>query len=120
MQLDLLWIEIIVKGATGGLLLLFPRTLARVLGLPAVTETFWPRLLGATLLGLAAATFLEGQAAKSGLGLAGHVAINFSAVLALIGLLIMGKAGKAARGRFLLVATALALSVLALIELAYV
>jgi hypothetical protein len=113
MVLQLLWLELIVKAVTGGLLVLFPRTLARILGLPAAVETFWPRLLGAT--------FVEGQlTAGKGLGLAGHVAINLAAVLAILGLLIMGRAGSTRRGRIILTLAAAALTVLALVELAYV
>ena len=120
MLLQLLWIEMVVKAVAGGLLALFPRTLARVLGLPAPVETLWPRLLGATLLGLAAATFLEMHlAAKNGLGLAGHVALNFSAALMIVALLILGKAGGVRRGRVLLGLAAAGLIVLALVELAY-
>jgi hypothetical protein len=121
MQTELLWLEAVLKLAAGGLLLLFPRTLARALGLPPVGETFWPRMLGAIVLGLAAATVLEGHTAgRNGLGLAGHVAINLSVALAIVALLILGRAGTAKRGRFLLAVTAIGLAVLALFELAYV
>ncbi len=117
---QLLWIETILKAATGGLLVLFPRTLARILGLAPVAETFWPRLFGAMLLGLAAATFLEGQvAARNGLGLTGQIAVNMAVVLAIFAMLIMGKAGGARRGRILLGLIAAALTVLALVELAW-
>jgi hypothetical protein len=117
---DLLWIELIAKGAAGALLALFPRTLARVLGLAPVGETLWPRLLGAALLGLAAATFLEGQLpARNGLGLAGHVAVNLAIVLAMLAALIMGKAAPARRGRLALALLAAVLVVLSLVEIAY-
>jgi hypothetical protein len=118
---DLMWIELVVKCVAGALLALFPRSLARVLGLPVPAETLWPRLLGAVLLGLGAATFLEGQlAARNGLGLAGHIAVNLAVVLALVSLLIMGKAGTLRRGRILLGIVAMGLIVLSLVELAWV
>ncbi|MEZ5855746.1 MAG: hypothetical protein R3D67_13745 [Hyphomicrobiaceae bacterium] len=120
MIVQLLWIEMAIKASVGVVLVLFPRTLARIFGLPTVTETFWPRLFGATLLGLAAATFLEDHlAAKNGLGLSGHIAINMAAVLAIFAMLIMGKVGGARRGRILLGLMAGALTVLALVELAW-
>jgi len=118
---DLLLVEVVLKAVSGGLLFLFPRTLARVLGLPPVTETFWPRLLGAVLISLGVATFLEVHLeAKSGLGLAGQVAVNIGTVLALVGLLIMGKAGSTRRGRALVGLVTIAITLLALIELAWI
>ena len=121
MARDLLWLEMVLKAVSGGLLLLFPRTLARLLGLPAVTETFWPRLLGGMLAGMAVATLLEGQlAARNGLGLAGHVAVNLAAVLVLLGLLVGGRAGVARRGRVFVGLAVAALTLLALVELAWV
>ena len=118
--LQLLWVEVAIKAAAGCLLLLFPRTLARALGLAPVGETLWPRLLGAALIGLAGATFIEGQfPGKSGLGLAGQVALNFATVLAIVGMLIMGKAAPTRRGRIFLGLIAAALTVLALVELAW-
>lgn len=121
MLMQLLTIEFVTKAVAGALLTAFPRTLARITGLPVVVETFWPRLLGALLLGLAAATFLEGQlAAHNGMGLAGHVASNLVCVLAIIVMLIMGKAAKLRRGRILLGLAAAALTVLTLFELAFV
>lgn len=120
MLLQLLWLETALKAAVGLLLAAFPRTLARVLGLPPVGETFWPRMLGASLLGLAAATILEGQiAARNGLGLSGHVAINLTSAIAIVGLLIMGRAGSSRRGRTLLWITAAGMTLLALVELAW-
>jgi len=121
MARDLLWLELVHKGALGVILVLFPRTFARILGLPAVTATFWPRLLGAMIIAMALATLAEGQlASKGGLGLTGHVIINFTAALALFGLLILGRAGTAKRGRFVVGLAGAALSVLALVELAWV
>ena len=52
---QLLWIEILSKGAVGVLLLVAPRILARALGLPPAAEPFWPRCFGGVLAGLAVA-----------------------------------------------------------------
>lgn len=121
MTRDLLSLELMLKAAAGVLLLLFPRTLPRLLGLPAVAETFWPRLLGGVLVGLAMATLLETQlAARNGLGLAGHVALNLAVGLTLLALLIVGKAGPSRWGRIVTGLAAIFLTVLALVELAWV
>ena len=120
MLLQLLWVEIGLKAGVGLVLVLFPRTLARVLGLPVVTETFWPRLLGATLLGLAVATVIETHLpGRNGLGLAGHIALNLIGALAIVSLLILGRAGTLRRGRVLLWIVAAAMALLALVELAW-
>lgn len=118
---QLLLIEMVVKGVAGGLLLLVPRTLARVLGLPSAAEPFWARLLGAMLLGLAGATFLEERlATQSGLGLGGHVVLNLTMALAIFGLIILGRAGGVRRGRVGLGLMAGLLVLLAMVELAWV
>lgn len=121
MARDLLWLELLLKGVSGALLLFFPRSLSRLLGLPPVTETFWPRLLGALLVAIAAATLLEEQLAqRNGLGLAGHVALNLGVALTLFSLLILGRAAPTRRGRVLVGGFAAALAVLALVELAWI
>lgn len=121
MTQHLLLIELATKGISGALLLLFPRTLARILGLPPVSETFWPRLLGAVLVSLAVAIVLEAQlASKSGLGLAGLVAINLVTALALTGLLIMDRTAKTRRGRAFIILFVVATTILALFELAWI
>jgi hypothetical protein len=118
---NLLFVEIVLKGIGGVLLLLFPRSLARVLGLPSVGDTFWPRLLGALLMGLGVATFLDMQlVARNGLGLAGLVAINLATMLAVIGMLIMGRAGPTRRGRAAVILAIAVLAILSLFELAWI
>lgn len=121
MASQLLLIEIFLKAVAGSLLLLFPRTLARLLGLAPATETFWPRLLGVTLIGLAGATLIQIRSAPgAGLGLGGHVALNLVTALALIALLILGRGAPAWRGRLILGLSALLLTGLGLFELAWV
>jgi hypothetical protein len=121
MARDLLWLELLLKGISGALLLFFPRTVARLFGLAPVAETFWPRLLGALLVSIAAATLLEEQLAqRNGLGLAGHIALNLGAALTLFSLLILGRAAPTRRGRLLVGAFAAALAVLSLVELAWI
>ena len=99
----LLGIDLLAKLACGVALLAVPRALARLAGLPAANEAFWPRLLGALLLGLAAAGFVELQLAPGkALGLIGSVAVNVTVAALLGALLILGKAGSTKRGRTIL------------------
>lgn len=117
---ELLLTEIVLKLSIGGLLALFPRTVAHLLGLHRVSETFWPRMCGALLLGLAAATALEQiGASQNGLGLAGHVVANLLGALMLFALLVLGRAAPTRRGRILVGLAAAFLSLLAMVELAW-
>lgn len=117
---ELLLTEIVLKLSVGALLALFPRTLAQVLGLHRGAETFWPRLVGVLLVGIAAATSLEQiGASQNGLGLAGHVVLNLLGALMLFALLVLGRAAPTRRGRILVGLTAALLSLLAMIELAW-
>ncbi len=78
---QLLWIETLLKFSAGLMLVLAPLATIKLLGLPPASTGFWPRLLGALLIGIAGALFLEGSVPGSrGLGLAGCLVINFSAV----------------------------------------
>ncbi len=91
---QLLWFETILKGSIGIILLLAPITLARIAGLPHGNTSLWPRLFGATLVGIAAAFAVEGYnqinepLIAKGIGLAGAVVINLTAILALLSVLI--------------------------------
>jgi NO-binding membrane sensor protein with MHYT domain len=118
MSEQLLWIEACLKLGTGLALVTTPRMLARLLGLPSADQPFWPRLLGALLVGLGIASLLEVRM-QGGLGLAGSVAVNLAGAAMIITLLILGRAGKTMRGRFLLWLTAAALVILGLVEIAY-
>ena len=117
MRQQLLWIETLLK-LTGGLVLaLMPRLSARLFGLPVGEMVLWPRLLGAVLIGLAAATYIEGSMPGSrGLGLAGLTAINGVAGLILLGLLLAGGGATTIRGRFALWILTVLLFLLAVIE----
>jgi hypothetical protein len=119
MAQQLLWIETLIKLAGGLALALLPLTTARLLGLPAGTSGFWPRLLGAILIGLAGASFIEGSTAGSnGLGLGGSVTVNLASAGMLIALLVLGRAAALSRGRAILWGVAIALLVLSLLEIA--
>ncbi len=119
---QLIWIEAILKGTVGLLLLLAPGTLARVLGLPRPETGFWPRLLGSSLLALTAAYLVEGFAAgrTQGLGLGGSVAVNLAAAPLIAAVTLMAAPQLTRRGKALLWLLAILVAVLGLVELAYV
>jgi hypothetical protein len=116
---QLLWLETLLKFGAGLPLALVPLSTLRLLGLPRPEQGFWPRLCGILLLGLAAATFIEGRAAGSGgLGLAGCIIINLCGAAMLSTLLVMDRGPSAARGRFIVWAVIVVLVVLSLFEIA--
>jgi hypothetical protein len=116
---QLLWIETLLKLFAGLLLVLAPGGTLRVFGLPRTETGFWPRLLGAVLLGLAGATFLEGSAPGShGLGLAGCLIINASSVSVMATLLALDAGPQSARGRAAMWALVVLLTLLGILEIA--
>lgn len=118
---QLLAIEVVMKLSGGLLLLLAPVTVARLLGLSRPESGFWPRLLGAALLGMGTATAIETWLAKSnGLGLAGSVAINLIAAFVIVAMLLMQSGAPTRRGRMTLWILAALLALLALVEIAYI
>ena len=111
-------IEIATKLATGLVLAVSPRTLARLLGLSAADDPFWPRLLGATLIGLGLAMVLEVQYVPGkGLGVYGNTAVNLAAAAGVGAMLILGRGAPTKRGRAVLWLTAALLTLLALVEI---
>jgi hypothetical protein len=116
---QLLWIETILKLSAGLLLGLAPRTTLTILGLPRTETGFWPRLLGALLIGLGAATFLEGAAGGGrGLGLEGCVLINFSGASMMAALLLLDAGPASARGRAVMWTLVILLILLCVLEIA--
>jgi len=117
---QLLWIEFVVKLASGALLVLAPRMLARIAGLPPAEQPFWPRLLGGVLIGIAVAALVEVRFKSSiGLGLAGAVSVNVATAATLGSMLILGQGGPSRRGRFALWLASAGLVILALVEIAW-
>ena len=110
-------IEIAIKLGAGLALVSMPGLLARLFGL-APADPFWPRLLGATLIGLGLATVLEVQYLPGkGLGLYGSTAINLAAAAGLGAQLILGQSAPTKRGQVILWLTAASLTLLAFIEI---
>ncbi len=117
---QLLLAETFLKLAAGLVLVAAPGTAAAVLGLDRPGTGFWQRLLGAVLLGLAAATFIEERLPGSkGLGLAGCVAINLIAAFVVASALAMKAAAPTRRGKLCLWLLVTVLVALALVEIAY-
>lgn len=120
MAQQFLWIEACLKLAGGLALVTAPRVLAQLLGLPSADDRFWPRLLGAVLIGLAAASLIESRSpGAGGLGLAGSIAINLAGAAMIGALLILRRAGNTRRGRLVLCLIAALLAILSLVEIAY-
>jgi hypothetical protein len=119
--IQLLWIELVMKLAGGLVLLLVPLTAIKVLGLPAAPSPFWPRLLGAVLVGLALATYMDASVRLGhGLALGGSFVINLTAGFALAALAYLGRGIETTRGRLVLWLCAAGLLGLAAVELAYI
>ena len=115
---QILFLEVLIKLASGVPLFLAPLSTIKLCGLYCPPTGFWPRLVGALLLGLAVATFIEIRLPQSkGLGLHGLIAINLIAAGSIAAHLIMHSGAPAGRGRLMLwLATAL-LFTLALAEI---
>lgn len=120
-MLQLLWIELVMKLAGGLVLLFVPLTAIKVLGLPRSETPFWPRLLGAVLIALALATYMDASARLGhGLALGGSFVINVTVGLVLAALLYLKQGSQTVRGRILLWALTAVLLLLAAVELAYI
>jgi hypothetical protein len=101
----LLIIDAAINLALGVLLVCFPAQTVPALGLPEFEQAFYPSILGAVLIGIAIALFIESrrkQQAFVGLGLGGAIAINLCGGLALAGWLLLGGLGIPIRGHIIL------------------
>ena len=121
----LLMIEFLFHAQLALLLLGMPQFVIRVIGWPPVYSTFWPRLVGAVLLGLAlaTATTLAGWTRPgpgAGIGLAAEIVINLTVAFVLLSILILGPVHPSKRGAAITAALAVGLLALALVEVAYV
>lgn len=96
----LLTIDGVINLCLGVLLVLFPSTIATVLGIPRPASTFYPNILGAVLLGIGIALCMERgtHALTRGLGLHGAIVINLCAAFVLAAWLLLGDLGLSLRG----------------------
>lgn len=94
----LLLVDALVNLVIGAVLAAFPTRLIGALGLPASPSTFYPRLLGAILIGIGLALIMDAlPTGLAGLGLSGAIAINLCAAVMLSVALLTG-IGKPTRG----------------------
>ncbi|KPJ73973.1 hypothetical protein AMJ52_02430 [candidate division TA06 bacterium DG_78] len=90
------------------------------LGIPDVANAFYPSILGAVLIGIAIALFIEYTHKPTGivgLGLGGAVSINLCGAVILLFWLVSGRLHIPLRGHIILWALALILIVISCFEL---
>lgn len=119
---QILWAEIFIKAIAGALLFLVPLTTVSLLGLERPNTGFWPRVLGAMTLGIAAGGWigLQFPSARGAIGPGGLIALNFATAAALITPLILGSAAPSRRGKLVVVAVSIVLLALGFLEIAHV
>ncbi len=117
MQKTLLLVDAVVNLVLGSLLILYPRGLVDVLGMPPLTTTFFPRVLGGVLLGVGVALLIEYRGGSGGLGLDGAIAINLCGAGVVAGWLLIAPQTVPPRGRVTLWIIALLVIGIGLIEL---
>ncbi len=94
MRNELLTIDGIVNLVLGLLLIAFPASVVRALGLPAGDSAFYANILGGVLFGVGLALLVERfrpPLRTVGLGLGGAVSINMCGGLVLAGWLALGR-----------------------------
>lgn len=117
----LLTIDAAINLALGLLLVLFPRPVAEVLGVPVPTSAFYASILGAVLTGIGLALLVERFRARhgvAGLGLGGAICINVCGAGVLTLWLIAGELTMPLRGRVFLWAVAIVILGLSIVEAA--
>ena len=97
----LLAIDSFINLLLGVVLIFFPESLARSLGIPIPESAFYPSILGGVLFGIGIALALEfwkPQQRLGGLGLGGAIAINMSGAIVLAAWLVRGVVDIPVRG----------------------
>jgi hypothetical protein len=115
---SLLLIDAIINLVLGALLLVAPTATADFLGIPPITDRFYPSILGAVLFGIGLALLIERFRFRglAGLGLGGAVAINLSGGVVLAGWLLFGGLDLPLRGLLFLWGLVAVLVVISLFE----
>ena len=115
----LLTIDSLINLLLGLFLVMFPRDLIRLLGIPEPGSAFYPSILGAVLFGIGIALWMERGAARArarGLGLNGAVVINLCAALVLSAWLRFGGLSLSVKGAAVLWGIVAVLVVVSLAE----
>ena len=115
----LLLVDAILNLALGALLMAFPASLVRLLGVPGAASAFYPSILGAVLFGIGIALFIDwSRPGAGGLGLRGAIAINLCGAAALVAWLTFGGLDLPSRGQVFLWSLVLLLGGLSAVEAA--
>lgn len=118
---QLLWTEVALKGSLGIILAFAPSQTAAVLGLPATGNGFWARLVGVLLLAISGSLLLQGSVpVPKMITPGGLIVINLACAAMLISVLVLGKASTTRRGNALLWVSTAGLTLLSLVEIAFV
>ena len=120
MKRELLTIDGIANLALGILLIVFPSSLVRVLGVPGSGGAFYANILGGVLFGIGVALLIERYRPSlklAGLGLGGAICINLCGGIVLSGWLVFGGLRLTTAGYIVMWALVLFLVTLSSIEL---
>jgi hypothetical protein len=117
MSRALLLVDAVINLVLGVLLLLYPQWLGEALGMPPVTTTFFPNVLGGVLFGIGLALVIAFLGGAEGLGLDGAIAINLCGAGVVAGWLVVAPNAVPPRGRITLWIIALLVIGVALAEL---
>ncbi|MEJ2103905.1 MAG: hypothetical protein P8X47_04925 [Ignavibacteriaceae bacterium] len=115
----LLIVDGVVNTLLGLVLFTFPFGSGEILGLPKSENNFYPMILGAVLLGIGIALFIEVKyfyKGKRGLGLDGAIVINMVAGVALILILIFGQPNVSTTGLIILWIVGLSVLIIGFVE----
>jgi hypothetical protein len=115
----LLLVDGMVNTVLGLVLLAFPLGSGEILSLPVSENNFYPLILGAVLLGIGIALFIEVKfynKGKRGLGLDGAIIINIVASIVLILILIFGQLNISITGSIILWLVGISVLVIGLVE----
>lgn len=121
MQKTLLAVDGVVNLLLGILLLLFPVGLLDLLGAPPTATLFYPSILGAVILGIGIALFVElfgVNRGLRGLGLSGAITINLCGGGALLIWLLIGSFHLPLRGHIIMWAVAVIVLGIGALEIA--
>ena len=121
----LLTFELLFHANLALMLLTTPNLVIKIIGWSPSASTFWPRMLGGILAGIALATLttLMGwskDGTSAGIGLAAEVVINLTMAFVLFSMLFLGPDPPTFRGKIFSGVLAGFLVLLALVEIAYV